>query len=186
MTTHYTNTQRGFTLVETLVAIFIFASSIVVMLTVTSGGISEVSVLRNKITASYLAQEGIELVRNSRDRNILNEQNASLGWQQFIAETGACQSSVGCNFSLLPGPTPSILACSTSPNDPCQIAAGISSNVYVPETLNSLQLNPTIFHRKITITPTATSEEAQATVVVTWQQGLSTQSITLEEYLYSW
>ena len=57
---------EGFTLVETLVAISIFTMSILALLVILTQGIANTNYAKHKITASYLAQEGIEYARNVR------------------------------------------------------------------------------------------------------------------------
>ncbi len=67
------SSTAGFTLIETLVAISIFVASVTVLLVVTGGGIKDVNSAQNKLTATYLAQEGAELVRASRDTYFMEE-----------------------------------------------------------------------------------------------------------------
>ena len=59
--------KSGFTLIETLTALLIFSTSIVVLIAATSGGFSNTNYAKNKFIASYLAQEGVEVARNTRD-----------------------------------------------------------------------------------------------------------------------
>ncbi len=66
-------TKEGFTLIETLVAISIFVASVTLLLVVTGGGIKDVNSAQNKLTATYLAQEGAELVRAARDTYFMEE-----------------------------------------------------------------------------------------------------------------
>ncbi len=66
----YTNKQ-GFTLIETLVAIFIFSTALVALATVSARGVSSVNRAKEVIIAEYLAQEGLEIVRNVRDTTTL-------------------------------------------------------------------------------------------------------------------
>jgi len=73
--------KRGFTLVETLIAISIFSVSIVSMMSVLGGGVSDINYAKSKMTAIYIAQEGIEYVRNQRDNYVLYNEN---GWEKFI------------------------------------------------------------------------------------------------------
>ena len=75
--------SRGFTLVETLVAISIFSMSIIALMSILGGGISNTNYAKMKISASYLAQEGIEYVKNMRDTSALY--GGASGWNDFIA-----------------------------------------------------------------------------------------------------
>ena len=59
--------KKGFTLVETLAAISVLMISIVAPLAIASKGISYAEYARNEITAYYLAQEAVDVLRNMRD-----------------------------------------------------------------------------------------------------------------------
>ncbi len=71
----------GFTLVETLVAVSIFSLSILGLMSILASGVSNTNYAKQKMTASYLAQEGIEHARNIRDTHVLYD--ASSGWDNF-------------------------------------------------------------------------------------------------------
>ena len=73
--------NKAFTLLETLVAISIFTVSILGIMSVLASGISNANYAKQKMTASYLAQEGIEYIRNMRDTNVLYSVNG--GWNGF-------------------------------------------------------------------------------------------------------
>src|SRR3989344_5252969 len=73
--------NKAFTLVETLVAISIFTVSLLGIMSVLASGISSTNYAKQKMIASYLAQEGIEYVRNIRDTNVLYSVNG--GWNGF-------------------------------------------------------------------------------------------------------
>ena len=76
--------NKGFTLVETLVSISIFSISILGLLSVLASGISNTSYAKQKMVATYLAQEGIEYVRNVRDTSVLYDSSgAQHGWDTF-------------------------------------------------------------------------------------------------------
>jgi Tfp pilus assembly protein PilV len=77
--------SKGFTLVETLVSISIFTVSILGLLSILSQGISDTGYAKQKMIAAYLAQEGIEYVRNMRDTYVLYDSvDAQTGWNKFI------------------------------------------------------------------------------------------------------
>lgn len=78
--------NQGFTLVETLVAISIFTMSILGLISILASGVSNINYAKQKIVAGYLAQEGIEYVRNMRDTDVLyNPSGAQAGWNIFTA-----------------------------------------------------------------------------------------------------
>ena len=77
--------NSGFTFVEVLVAVSIFTLSILALLVILTQGISNTNYARQKITATYLAQEGIEHGRNIRDTHVLYD--GSLGWVNFLNDT---------------------------------------------------------------------------------------------------
>ncbi|MFA6353356.1 MAG: prepilin-type N-terminal cleavage/methylation domain-containing protein [Candidatus Paceibacterota bacterium] len=76
--------NKGFTLVETLVAISIFTMSILGLMSILASSISDINYAKQKIAASYLAQEGIEYVRNLRDTAIISSVDGT-GWTTFKA-----------------------------------------------------------------------------------------------------
>ena len=82
---------RGFTLIETMVALAIFSVSVVSLIVMTSQGVANVSLAKNKLIASYLAQEGIEVVRNNRD---------SLGFSSLVL--GVQEDSIYFNGIITP------------------------------------------------------------------------------------
>ncbi len=96
--------KDGFTLVETLVAISIFTTSIIVLMSVLGQGISDTGYAKKKIIAAYLAQEGIEYIRNIRDTNVLyNLSGSQAGWDKFKNDLSlsSCYLVAGCNITSL-------------------------------------------------------------------------------------
>ena len=63
---------KGFTLVETLVAISILSLSIIATFTAVQNGIQSSTVAKDQTTAFYLAQEAMEYIKNIRDENALH------------------------------------------------------------------------------------------------------------------
>ena len=61
--------SKGFTLMESLVAIAVFTVGISAAIFVIQQSFTVGSRVKSKIIAAYLAQEGIEVIRNIRDRN---------------------------------------------------------------------------------------------------------------------
>lgn len=77
---------RGFTLVETLLALFILTTAIVAGLSVVNQGLSSTQVAKSKLIAANLTQEGIEVVRNIRDNNWLEQRTTpELLWDDGLS-----------------------------------------------------------------------------------------------------
>ena len=61
--------ESGFTLIEVISAIFVFTLGILAIMVLIDQSIAFSDQVKSKLIASYLAQEGIEIVRNIRDSN---------------------------------------------------------------------------------------------------------------------
>ena len=66
-----TTNRRAFTLIETLVAITLLMMAVIAPMSLASQSLSSAYYARDEITASNLAQEAIEAVRDARDGQIL-------------------------------------------------------------------------------------------------------------------
>ncbi len=76
--------SSGFTLIETLIAISIFSVSLITLMSILGNGLSNIKYTQAKITASYLAQEGIEYTRNIRDNYIFYTSGTGKTWSGFV------------------------------------------------------------------------------------------------------
>jgi len=165
---------RGFTLVETLVAVAILTVAMVGPYTVASHAITAAFTARDELVASGLAQEGVEYVRNVRDSNYLY--NAA---------------NPGTPVSWLNG-------LSTCTPGPCVVDAAISpSAIIAPLYLSSVGLynqrsigTISPFTRSVSITsvpvgaPTPT--EVLVTVTVSWSTARVPHSVTVKEHITNW
>ena len=96
--------HKGFTLVETLIAISIFSVSILGLMSVLSSSVANITFTKNKVIATYLAQEGVEYIRNMRDTFVVYDAtNSQTGWNSFKNKitTASCTSLQGCYFNDL-------------------------------------------------------------------------------------
>ncbi len=101
--------HKGFTLIETLFAILIFSSALIALMTIAGRGISATANAEQTTTASYLAQEGIEVVRNMRDSNY----NNNLPWDNGFLGLGlGCTQAAPCMIQYGTGTVPKLAACS--------------------------------------------------------------------------
>lgn len=68
---HRAQNNKGFTLVETLVALALIMAATVGPVSLITRGLADFSFSKNKLVATNLAQEGIELVRAVRETNVI-------------------------------------------------------------------------------------------------------------------
>ena len=161
-----TNNQRGFTLIEVIIAIVVLTIGVLGAYALVSRVINATSLSVSQLTASYLGQEGLELVRNARDTNFLRiRQGESISWTNGLLN---CTSG-----------------CETDYND-----AGFTSyqDRFLKATGSFYAYDSgqdTKFKRKITITqPSASAIEI--IVQVTWQERGNAREIQAAEKLYNW
>ncbi|HEY4513011.1 MAG TPA: prepilin-type N-terminal cleavage/methylation domain-containing protein [Candidatus Paceibacterota bacterium] len=169
---------RGFTLVETLVAISIFTISILGLMSVLGSSIANATYAKQKSTASYLAQEGIEYLRNMRDTAVLyNATDAQTGWNVFRATaTGVC-SGGGCYIR----DNGTLQSCGLSCTSPLLYSAS-GRYGYTSGTNSS-------FTRTITVTPISVGgviNDLKIVSRVSWVQGSGSYNVTFSEDLFNW
>jgi type II secretory pathway pseudopilin PulG len=175
--------KGGFTLVETLVAISIFTISILGLMSVLAAGVSDTTYAKRKVTAEYLAQEGIEYFRNMRDTFVLYSTDSQTGWTNFVAKASPCApngSECGFDNSSAPGPSANIFLCS-DPNHTCKLY--INNGNY---NANSLNITDSGFVRKIWVTATGSPDEIKVSSSVIWAQGSGTYNVIFSEDLFNW
>ncbi|HUO50130.1 MAG TPA: prepilin-type N-terminal cleavage/methylation domain-containing protein [Candidatus Paceibacterota bacterium] len=177
--------SHGFTLLETLVAIAVLMISIVAPMTLAAQSLNAAYYARNQITAYYLAQEAIEVVRSVRDANILTIANGGTAnlFDGICPSLAQCTSGYTFTIDSLVAPSQAIQACSgTCP--PLQT----NGTEYGQNYSNQSGWTPTIYTRTVTAKlVNANPDELRISVKVTWQQGsFQTLSFTISENLYRW
>jgi type II secretory pathway pseudopilin PulG len=173
--------NKAFTLVETLVAVSIFSISLLGLMSILASSISNTTYAKEKNTANYLAQEGIEYLRNMRDTYVLyNPVSAQNGWDSFRTGMTPCGNGVGteCGFNvnILPH---SVFYCS---GDGIQCKLYVNNGNYNDSSLSGIYSG---FTRKVWIS-TISLNEVRIFSKVEWKQGSGTYSTTFSEDLFNW
>lgn len=91
--------NKGFTLIEVLVAIFILITAVVVPLTIGSKAYAYSNFVRDQSTASYLAQEAVEYIRLQRDNASLQALPFTDAWESFSTKVKDC-GDYGCSIDV--------------------------------------------------------------------------------------
>lgn len=188
--------QKGFTLVETMVAISILSLAVTGPLLIAQKGVGSAIYARDQITAFYLAQEAVEYIRNVRDSNRIS----GVPWlEQFTNGPSACKEDgfgrrcqIDSQYSDFANSN-AIQACSdssnpdTDPNSPCpQMKIDSANNIYGYGSGGNWA--PTIFTRTISIDDrTKPNQEAEISVTISWNTTLFApqKTFTIKEYIFN-
>ncbi len=162
--------RRGMTFLELMVAIFVLTVGIAGTLALIHQTIAASSAAANRFKAAYLAQEGIEVVRNIRDENWINDRDWLAGLENRLCGEVVFNSTT---IENCPGEVPQLLRFRDGFYS--YDLAGVAS----------------IFSRKITLTSevvTAMGETTRLRVEVTvfWSERGVEQRIVIVENLYNW
>jgi prepilin-type N-terminal cleavage/methylation domain-containing protein len=186
--------ERGFTIVEVLISLTIFSIAVAGVITIAVQGGLNVNASKLRVTATYLADEGVELMRAMRDTTVLSTVLASgagsegAGWASFTGTFGGtvCTAGSPCDIdpTILSTPFPSttnVVACASS---------GFCPLYYVPATGHYSDTAPSgtaasPYSRQIVVS-SLTPDEVQVVVRVRYLEGTTMQTVTQTENLFNW
>lgn len=182
---------RGFTLVETLVAVLLLSVAIVGPLTIASKGLTATLVAKDQFTGFFLAQDAMEYVRFLRDSSCLASPSGGSGCPSnvWLSALSACISTDGsatCYLDSL-GVHPDVpTACSGT----CPTLRYDTPNRYFNYNA-SVPVSSQRYVRTVSIKndPSgSTPDEAIVTVTVSWSDiaGATRVPITVRESIFRW
>jgi len=166
------NKESGLTLLEVIIATFILLIAVVGSYLAFSRILMVTSSISDRFVAAYLAQEGVEVVRNIRDTNWIN----SSGWDNIL---NTCPVN-GCELDYRTGTPDSSLVSLYSYSG---ASLNIDSDGFY--TYEDIGTTPTKFKRQIIITPSGDSM-LDVVVNILWADKGQEYSLQVEEYLYNW
>lgn len=159
------NKQLGFTLVEALVAISILLVAVVGPISLIGDSLHRIYYAKDEMIAINLAQEGVEVVRQVRDSNMLG----GGAWDVGIT-TG--------NYTL----DANILSLTSSVASPQPVYIDTTSGIYLQT--NNVGRTITQFSRVVNIEVVNPGIENKVTSTVTWKTGGDTGTATVSENLF--
>jgi prepilin-type N-terminal cleavage/methylation domain-containing protein len=155
--------ERGFTLLEMLISILIISIGVSGVYMAVAKYARDTQTERESFMAAYLCQEGIEIVRNLRDFNLVS----GAVWKNGLTSCGT-----GCEADYH---TPTTLSAWTT-----------GSILYINQTTGLYEYTsstvPTSYKRKIVIDNTTNTNILSITVYVYWENN----TMTAKEDLYNW
>ena len=177
--------SKGFTLIETMVAITILLTTIVGPMEIASQSLFSAFYSRDQITAYYLAQEGIEYIRNSRDNYYLDSANSgNTNWPTAFSDCVYDGTySFGCRIDFNTG----IIKNDSLENASTTLNYDSTSGTYSYADGGS----PSKYTRIVTISPDPSTNPDHILVssTVSWSGSYfsgETKSFTIKETLYNW
>jgi len=184
------NFSKGFTVLESIVAIGILSLSISGAFSSVVQSLAQASITKDEVTAYYLAQEAIEIVRNQRDHNQLSIINGALGVTWLDGITSACPFSTDIvkNTCTVDATNLQISNCHGS-WDSCTQNLKQDPNTYLYGYTSG---NATNFKREIQIERVQNDTfgnpiEISVTVRIVWTRGsLITKEFKIKEHLFNW
>jgi len=175
--------NKGFTLVEVMVAVFVLTISVSSLMSLLSTSLFAAKYARNEITANYLSQEVIDFIRNERDTIVfLSNQNSNDGWNKFVDKYKDCSDeSANCYIDVNKdiGPT-------KCPESECFLYFDekAEKNVFYNYEKRGQITN---FERKlIFLKNSSNSDEINVEVIVYWKNGGISKTKSLKTSLMKW
>ncbi|PIZ58073.1 hypothetical protein COY23_00780 [bacterium (Candidatus Torokbacteria) CG_4_10_14_0_2_um_filter_35_8] len=172
--------NKGQSLVETIIAMSVITVGLLACVSLITFTISIQGHSRQEVIAVSLARESLEVIRNTRDSNWLeNDETGSTLWDQGIE--GSPEDRVITVFD--PNTNEWVLEPVSDINDSrCQIYFSEEDSLYLN---NFPSGTPTSLRRLVTI-KTISDVQKQVSVKVQWQEKDNTREITLDNDLYNW
>lgn len=191
--------RRGFTLVETMVAVAILMLSVAGPLIVADRAIVAADSAKYQLTASYLAQEGIEYVRAMRDDAYLsayqtNQSNSPAWWNGsngFLTSNSSGSITPCVSTTCTLDPTLPMGAGNSGNGKALEACSGTCAPLYVNAsgmyTEQSTGNTQTPFTRTIEIIYSSqTQDNAEVNSSVSWNFHGTNYSVTIIDYLTPW
>ena len=181
--------NRGFTMIEMLIAVFIFTLSLAALMTISARGLRAANQAQKQVTADYLALESIEGIRNMRDSALLTGDGVNT-WEDLF-DNNDCWSDQdqglvsGCAIVYGPAPSSEMLLYPCSGNG-CSIFYNEGSYVYrqFEGGVPSGTYRDTGFDREIQFSQIPGNiRELVVTVIVTWGNN---DRVEYTENLFLW
>lgn len=170
---------KGFTLLETLIAITVLSFAIVGPFQIAQGVLRTSQISRDQLTATALAQEGMEYIRSVRDGNMLYNLHQGGTRTPFYGFDSTSATDCFANSCVVDpsANTQSVCATSSCSTRPLYLSA---TGLYNQQSSGTL----TKFVRKVQFS-TLNATSTKVTVTVSWTAHGS-YSVVLSEVLTNW
>jgi len=171
-----------------MVALFVLTTGFLGILSLLAQSLALSKTVSNDTIATYLAAEGIELAKNFIDHDVYTYLAPPEGF--FGGPWGTTCFTLGGSFEIDYTSTDcSSLHTYLGVDPPDFLSYSPTTNQYL-YAFNDITgtAKPTIFKRGIKVIPNSGSPVPELTVqsIVTWNVGLATNQLMLEDHFYNW
>lgn len=172
-------TYKGFSLIETLIAVSVLMMAVAGPLSIASRGLVSAQFARDQIIAFHLAREATELIRNKRDENILSGQD----WFDGMVSSPVCLSPNVCRVS----PTAEDVTFTICSGGACEpLSVHTVTGIYDYDS--GVNWRESRFTRSISFetVPNHFDNEIVANVTIKWDTGSLSKEFTISEHFFNW
>jgi prepilin-type N-terminal cleavage/methylation domain-containing protein len=181
---------KGFTLVETLVAVTIITIVLVAPFQLVENSLTSSYVARDELTANSLAQEGIEYALHLRANDYLfSYPSPSTDWLNGLSGISGGADCRAPRVCVLDPSQNLVQACAGNNCSSLPLYINPSTYIYTQQVSGNRLSR---FTRTIQVcfiggaSCTTQTDEAKVTVTVTWSTSHQTYTTTVVEYLRNW
>lgn len=180
--------QAGFTVLESIVAIFILSLSISGVFSAVQQSLSQATLSKEEVKAFYLAQEAVEIIRNKRDSNQLRRINTGAGdWLDGIATVCTFSSGSQKNLCTVNATNLGIFNCGGAWAQCPVLRQDDNSFVYGYDSSDpATNFTREIFLEKVRDDAFGNPAEIAVNVNIKWTKGVITRNFKVKTYLLNW
>jgi hypothetical protein len=182
------HSRRGQTLVEALVALSVLTVGFVGIVSLLAKSFQQNRTAADDTQATYLAAEGIEIAKNIIDYDLyyglsIPPAGSVNDWQcSFGLNEGQSPVDYALEYDTTPSP---VCATTLTPMQPGnnKLYFNPNTDLYTYDDIYT----PTDFTRDVYVSvPAGSPNELDVRSVVTWTNGLLSNTISLEDHFYDW
>ena len=178
--------QKGFTIIETMVAISILMTSIAIAVSVIRTDVLVSSVTKNAVMARFLAQEGIEYTRHVRDSHLVDFDKTKDPTILWLGSLESCFDGTPCTIDTS---IPTVINITSCPVGGCPI---LKYNEFENRYGYGVGADweETVFKREVNIADPGggiMDTEVIVTVRVSWtERDGSDKDVVYQQNLFNW